>query len=217
MVTRLTGAVLEVEANLDGQQCTGIFHLSKDYNVVGDIVRQYLIGPTGELGARLIDVLEGDSDESVLGDSTRNRQGFVIDAGGGTRSYEITASLSETPFGEHGYLQMGDTGDETNLTATDATGADARTQADVFSRFVSEATTDSINSATLHIGHYHDGTYTLDGQPGLFGSPRAVHIPEGPRVTESAEDASAVEITITCNVVGSFDRALDIDEQVPYL
>ncbi|REA00183.1 hypothetical protein DEQ92_20225 [Haloferax sp. Atlit-6N] len=209
MPTRLTGAVLEVDANLGGQQRTGIFSLRKDFNLVSDLRREYLVGPVGELGARLIGVLEDETGEQALDGVGTNRKGFVIDAGAGTRSYEITVSLSETEFGDLGYLQMGDTGDETTLTAYDATGADGRDQDSVLGRYLEEATTDSANPAFLHIGHYHDGTYSSDGEAGLYGKPRPVHIPEGPRVVESDDEPSTVEVQITCHVVGSFAGPID--------
>ncbi|ELZ84395.1 hypothetical protein C453_12651 [Haloferax elongans ATCC BAA-1513] len=209
MTTRLTGCVLEIDANLGGQERTGVFELAKDYGCVSGIIREFIIGPTGEIGARLVGKLDEEFDTDALDGTGKNRRAFVVDAGGGTRSYEITCTLSETPFGDRGHLQMGTTGSQSELTKFDATGAGPKDQGDVFSKFATEATTDSLNPARLHIGHHHDGTYTVDSEPGLYEEPRRVYLPEGPRITESEDTPSTVEVQFTCVLAGSFERALD--------
>ncbi|ADQ69255.1 hypothetical protein C499_00865 [Halogeometricum borinquense DSM 11551] len=205
MVTRLNNCVLEIDARLDGAQRTGIFELAKNYNCTGDINKSFAVNPADEVLNRALNFPSDGSPDDI-------RQPYIIDAGGGKVPYKIRATLSETTHNGE-YLQMGNTGDETTLTALDATGAGPRTQADVLSRYIEQATTDSLNPATLHLGHYHDGTYTTDGEPGLFGEPRAVYIPNGPHVVEAADEASSVEISLTCVPVGSLEPAGALTEQ----
>ncbi|MDQ2053229.1 hypothetical protein [Halobellus sp. H-GB7] len=204
MTERLSGAVIQVEANLDGQSRTASLELRKDFERESESTHEFVVGPVGEIGARVLNL--------VTNSDSRLRQPYVIDAGGGRVAYDLRATLSETPH-NGSYLQMGDTGDPDHLTATDATGADARTQADVAQRWLSQSTIDSVNPATLHIGHYHDGTYTDSGEAGLFGSPLDVYV-ANTRVIMSSEESSTVDFNVTLVPVATLANALDAAAQL---
>jgi len=210
MTERLSGAVIVVTANLDGQQHTGAISLRKNFELERELTRDFVIGPTGEIGARVLDLgvdtLSGDTDGARL------RRPYTIDAGGGRVAYDIRATLSPTEYnGSH--LQIGDTGDPGQLTATDATGAPGRDQADVALRYLAQSTTDSVNPARLHVGHYHDGTYSEGGEAGLFGAPLKVYIPNARPIT-TADEPSSVELSVTAVPVGTLTDALDAAEQL---
>ncbi|MFA1612058.1 hypothetical protein [Halobellus rubicundus] len=203
MVERLSGAVLEITASIAGTDRTGIFELRKDFEPEPELTRRFVVGPVGEIGARLLNIPTNEGGK---------RRPYTIDAGGGKLAYTFRVSLSETPHNSS-YLQMGDTGDETQLTVGDATGQSARDQLDVFLEYATEATTDSVSPATLHIGHHHDGTYSESGDPGLYESPRTVYIPET-RVVGSSEEPSSVDLSVTCVLAGSLDEATDAAQQL---
>lgn len=208
MVTRLRGAVLEIDASLDGQSVTGVFELRKGFEEVGEGQRQFVFGPSGETAARTLGILDEDNVDG-------NRRSFAIDGGGGRSHHELTAELSETEYGDYGYLQMGDTGDETTLTARDATGAGPGTQSDMLYRYAEQATTDSLNPARLHIGHWHDGTYSSDGEAGLFGDPRSVFITEWRRMTEK-DRPSSKDVKLTCVLAGALFTSIAASELEGY-
>lgn len=209
MVTRLSGAVLEIDAF----GTTGKFRLYKHFEKTTDVQRAFIVGDRAQLIRSMLDRLSSAADNLDFDELEGGRRGFYLDGGTGKWDFQLNATVSETPVGGE-YLQMGDTGDETTLTKTDATGADARTQAEVFQRFAREARTDSENPARLHIGHYHDGTYSDDLEPGLFETSLPVVIPEGPRIVATSEDASEVDVTLTCVVALSVDSAMDGQKQL---
>lgn len=204
MVTRLSGAVLEIDAF----STTGVFRLKKHFEQTSDVERRFIVGDRAQLIRSMLDRLSDAVEDLDFGQLEGGRRGFYIDGGTGTWEIQLNASLSETPVdGEH--LQMGDSDDPSTLTKTDATGANPRTQAEVFQRFTREAKTDSRSPARLHIGHYHDGTYSEDGEPGLFENSLPVVIPQGPEVIEKSESSSSVDVSLTCVVALSVDDAGD--------
>jgi hypothetical protein len=203
MVTRLSGAVLEIDAF--GTE--GVFRLLKDFERTSEPQRRFVVGDRAQLIRSMLERLSNAAENLDFGEVEGGKRGFYIDSGSGAWEFQLNATLSETPVGD-GFLQMGDTGDPDELTKTDATGADPRTQADVFERFAVEARTDSESPARLHISNWHDGTYT-GGDPGLFESSLPVVIPEGPRVTATSEESSSVDISVTCVVAMSAENPLD--------
>ena len=209
MVTRLSGAVLEIDAF----GTTGEFVLRKDFEKTANVTRTFIVGDRAQLITSLLDRLSDATGDLDFGQLEGGRRGFYLDGGTGKWSFELQATLSETPVNGE-YLQMGDSGDETTLTKLDATGADARTQAEVLQRWVREARTDSENPARLHIGHYHDGTHAGDTEAGLFETPLPVVIPEGPQIVETSEESSSVDVSLTCVVALSVDGAMDGQKQL---
>jgi len=204
MVERLSGAVLEITAPIGGKDRTGIFILKKDYESEPELSKSFIIGPTGEVGASVLNLIDGDAGG--------NRRPYVIDAGGGQLAYSLRATLSPTKH-NGAYLQMGDTGDASSLTVGDATGASGRDQADMLLEYATASTTDSVSPATLHIGHHHDGTYSGSGDAGVFGSPRDVYIREA-RPVATAEEPSSVDFALTAVLTGTLTEAIDAAEQL---
>lgn len=205
MTERLSGAVLEITAPIDGTDRTGVFELRKDFEGEPELTKNFIIGPTGEVGARVLNLVSG-------GDAGGNRRPYVVDAGGGQLAYSLRATLSPTKHNGT-YLQMGDTGDAGNLTVGDATGASGRDQADMLLEYATASTTDSVSPATLHVGHHHDGTYSDSGEAGIFGSPRNVYIREA-RPVATAEEPSSVDFAITAILTGTLAETIDAAEQL---
>lgn len=200
MVERLSHAVLEIDA----LGTTGVFELKKDFEISGrDIERNYVVGARAQLLVNMLDQVESAADIELPGNSTK-RGGYYIDGGSGEWSMTLNASLSETPVdGEH--LQMGNTGDPSQLTTLDATGAHPLDQTEIFEHYLREGTADSVSSARLHLGQYHDGTHVDSGEPGVFGQPLQVTIPNAPGASYDVEESSSVDISVTCVVINSLN------------
>jgi hypothetical protein len=208
MPSRLPGAVLEIDAP-DLSASTGVFRFLKNVEITPDGVRNFLVGGRGQLTQEAVEILEDQFNTDIpYIDTTNRRAGYYIDGGEGNWPIEVTARLSESPVnGEH--LQMGDSPDETVLTETSATGASGRSQADILHYWVTQSKLDSANPARLHYGHWNDGTYTDDGQAGVFGDPVPVTVTEGPRVTATAEESSSVDVTLTMQAVTPTEIGID--------
>lgn len=178
---------LSADVDNDGTQEDGVFVLEDDITIQPQVRTGFLIGGRGSEANSII--------QDNAGGGTSSRAGLYLDLGGGQHVIEIEFSKWEGAP-----QQWGNTGDDTELTQGDATGADPITQMGVLMRYLTVGTYDSVQPATLEYGEYSDS--------GLY-SPLDVVI-EGPQVRRSAEDGSWIDGTLTCiETVDVNEQALD--------
>lgn len=151
----------------------------------------YLIAGRGNLVNTIIQEFT-DSGESP-------RKGFYFDAGNGEYIHEIDFQGWEGAQYEGQALQWGDTGDDSNITATDATGADPITQIQILLYVIRNVQIDSRNPATLEFGQHSDGG-VLDPLDVVFEEPGAVHQGSTP---------STFDGSLTCIEAASLEEAWD--------
>lgn len=188
MVTLLKKAILEVEADVDGDgsEETGEFHMTDDVEIVPGQRTGFLLDNRGSTVNSVL--------ANTAGAGESNREGIYLDLGGGVRSVEVTFK-SWTGSNE----QWGDTGDSSTLTQADATGAQALTQLEVLMQYLATAEIDSRGAATLSYGQHHaDGLY----------DPLDVVV-ESPTGTRSSEESSTFTGTLTFLSVQELDETLD--------
>ena len=190
-------ARLTVDGSPGGQSATGIFEFAGNLEIVPGLRTGFLIGGRGSTFNAVV--------AETLRDQDSNRQGVYLDLGGGTRSVAINflgwkgAQVDLDGDGSTEPLQWGDTGNDSQVTVTDATGADPITQMDVLMEYLVTAEIDSRSPATLEYGEHHDG--------GLY-DPLNVVI-EGPQLTRAAEDGSWFTGQMTFLEAVDADQILD--------
>jgi hypothetical protein len=170
----LKHAELQVSADADGdgQLEDAVFEMH-DIEVTHSVRTGFLVGGRGSTVNNAIANL------TSAGES--NSKQFFL-KGSGVRTVELSFRNWKGATG-----QWGNTGDSSKLTQTDATGADAISQLDVFFRYLTTGSIDSNNPATLSYGEYSD--------TGLY-SPLEVVI-ESPNLTRSAEDGNWIDGSLT--------------------
>jgi len=187
-MTTLDKAVLYLSADIDGdgEREDAEFHMRGDLVVKPSIRTGFLVGGRGSTVNSVV--------SNTTGGEQSGREGYRLDLGGGARIVEI-----EFTGWEGSDDQWGNTGDGTEVTVGDATGASAVTQMEVLMEYLNVGEYDSRNPATLEYGEHHpDGIYS------------AIDVVlEGPQTRKTAEDGEWFQGTLTCISVQSLEDAVD--------
>lgn len=190
-----TEAELTVRADVDGdgQPEAGTFVMADDINIRPGLRTGFLLENRGSAVNSVISSFV-ESQTEATGEPLSKRKGIYLDLGGGVRSVEI-----EFTGWTGSNLQWGNTGDDSELTVGDATGAKAFTQLEVLFHYLEIAEIDSRRPATLAYGQHHsDGLY----------EPMDVVL-ESPQGLRSSDDSSTFSGTLTMLSVQSLEKAID--------
>lgn len=183
-ISKATLTLPPADVDGDGTPEQGVFEFIGDLTVTLSQTRNYVIETAGT--ASQVSAVIGeyfDNSPNVEAGDTK-RATFAVDAGGGAHQVEIDA---------RGYTgspgQWGNTGDGSQVTAADATGAAADRQAFVLDRYLSVATVGSLSPATLEVGEYStDGVY----------GPLDVLVDQSSVVYNSEQSTSTIDISLVC-------------------
>lgn len=142
------GARLEFSCDLDqdGTVEDLVFDMRGQLQIDIGLINSPLIDQWFNQANAAIEEWFGDTDAAG-----GKNQGFTLDFGGGEHYCEVSFRGWEGSGS-----QWGATGDDSEVTADDATGADPRTQLVMLDRAFQLATIDSDNPATLHVFDYSD-------------------------------------------------------------
>jgi len=194
-ISKATLTLPPADLDGDGSPEQATFEFIGDLTITISQSKNYVIetaGTASQVSAAIGEYF--DTGGSVgLGDTKRKT--FAVDAGGGAHQVEIDAvAWSGSPG------QWGATGDDSQVTAVDATGAPADRQLFVLDRALSVATVDSRTPATLEVGEYsQDGLYApLDV---LVEQPSGVFNPE--------QSTSTIDESLVC--VETLDLGTAVD------
>jgi len=201
MPERLPGAVVELPA--PGTSDAAAFRLPPaDFEHVESLTKNWLVGGRGQTANQVLGELE-----EVTGTPLEqgDRRGFYVDVGMGTYEFILTSKVGPEDA-------VWGTDDAAGLSKTSATGQHPADKRDVLQHVVAEGRTGSKTPGTLHIGHYHDGTYTESGTAGLYESPRDIVVHET-NWDDSPEEGSTLELTITCELVAKLSVPIDAVQQ----
>lgn len=184
-------------ADIDGDGNTeqGVFEFIGDLTITLTQTRNYVIetaGTSSQVSAIVGEFFDG-SGSVDLGDTKRKT--FAVDAGGGAHTVEIDCRAWEGSDG-----QWGATGDDSQVTAVDATGAPADRQLFVLDRALSVATVDSRTPATLSVGEY--------SQDGVYG-PLDVLIEQPSGVYNTGRSVSDIDVSLVCVETINLGNAVD--------
>lgn len=193
-------AELELSADVDGDKTdeTAIFTIAGNLDLSQAIRTGYLVG--GQQ-SQVNSIIANWADPGQS-----KRQQFFVDLGAGARTWEVNWTSWEGAQDEDGNpLQWGNTGDPSQVTPGDATGASAVVQMEVFFQYLSVGTFSSDNLPVLRYGeHTPDGMY----------EPVEV-VPESPTIRKQADDGSWVDGSMTLVSAASLKQAIDGTKQTP--
>ena len=203
-MTALNKIVLEISADVDedGSEEDGVFMMQSNASWSEQVEIGYILGGAGSQVNAVFQNLTGGSEL---------RKGVFVDIGGGSHIMEIQFTGWTGAVDEDGNnLQWGNTGNDSTLTVSDATGAEPLEQIAVLNRYLLKSLHGSFKPATLYAGEYADGTY---GDNGIF-DPMKVAI-QSPRQTHQAGDYSTYDGSMTCvetiDLSGSLDGLSQLD------
>lgn len=159
----LQQAELRIRADVDGDGSdeSGLFVFKGNTTVNPQIRTNFTVGGRGSQANNVIDegtdFVQNTAEDFGIGDGASNskppsRAGFYLDLGGGKHLIEI-----EFDSWEGSSLQWGNTGDTSQVTQADATGADPLTQMSVLMRYLNLGRSDSRTPASLSYGEYAQG------------------------------------------------------------
>jgi hypothetical protein len=161
----------------------GVFELRHDLEIESQLEKSYLVGSFGTAIQEAFRSVPGDPADQAFGETVpERRQGYSVDAGGGTwgGSLTFTTGLEGATWGDG----SGGTG-EANVTTTDASGEGVHplTRLQVLQYWLANTLSDSSGQVRLHIGHYSNGTYQdyrdgerVDVPAGVYGYPIPINI-----------------------------------------
>lgn len=182
---------LHADVDDDGSLEHGIFRMVGDLQLNPFIRTGFLIGGRGS-------TINSITQEQLGKES--NRKGIYLDLGGGVHGYDIDFRGWEGAIDADGNaVQWGNTGDDTEVTIGDATGADPLTQMDVLFHYLLVGEYDSRGGATFEAGEFSES--------GLY-DPLDVTI-EAPQVIRSAEDGSWFDGSLTVLSLTRIDQPID--------
>ena len=189
MVGLRNKAVLEIDLqDGSGDTRTGEFHIREDLNASGEVTKQFLISNPGQYIREAADVLPQD----ITDEEAESRRGYTIDSGGGTYAERIDAKAGDrdAQWGDG----SSDPDDPADITKYDATGCDTQAQKQIFQWYISQAKTDSLGKARLHIGEWTDGSHS---DAGVFGKPLVIAIREA-NISRDPDDPGTLELSLEC-------------------
>jgi len=161
----------------------GVFELHHDLEVESQLEKSYLVGNFGTAIQEAARYVPAKDKIPVLEDTVpERRQGYNVDAGGGTwgGSLTFTTGFEGATWGDG----SGGTG-EANVTTTDASGDGVHplTRLHILQYWLANTLSDSRGQARLHIGEWTDGSFDdyRDGQfvnvdPGVYKTPIPIAI-----------------------------------------
>lgn len=194
-ISKATLTLPPVDLDGGGEEVQPVFEFIGDLTVTISQAKNYVIktaGTTSQISAVIGEYFDNGTSVS-LGDSKRKT--FAVDAGGGSRQVEIDAVAWEGSDG-----QWGATGDDSQVTAVDATGAPADRQLFVLDRALSVATVGSLNPATLEVGEYsEDGLY----------APLDVLVEQPSVVYNTEQSTSSIDVSLVCVETLDLGNAVD--------
>ena len=160
-----------------------VFELHRDLEVESQLEKSYLVGNFGTMiqeAARYVPAK--DKIPAIENTVPERRQGYSVDAGGGTwgGTLTFTTGFEGATWGDG----SGGTG-PSNVTKTDASGegVDPLTRLQVLQYWLANTLSDSRGQARLHVGQWTDGKFDdyRDGQfvnadPGVYKTPIPIAI-----------------------------------------
>lgn len=197
------------EANIDGNgPTTAKFHFAGDLRVTMRIERNYLLKTDGaelqfaSILLEAFDELSGSTGINVPnpGDSKHKTLAWNYGAGSAVVEIDFKGWTGSTE-------RWGDTGDDSQLTAGDATGEDAFTQLQVLYRWLSMTEVDSLTPATIEFGEYSSG--------GLYG-PMSVLVEQPTFDFDTNEGASTFDGNLVFVETYPIDTPIDQVFTNPY-
>lgn len=196
-------AFLQVESDAIG---LATFEFSDGFEPTEGLTKSFVMGSRGQYIREIAnqDLLGGLTGDADAGD---RRTGYWIDGGAGDWEVQFAfeTGLEAVRWGD------GSGGEgPTNITRTDASGADvkAMTRQQVLSHVLAETRTDSLNPGRLHWGEWTDGD--IDGESvdaGVYNQPMPVAVRET-SVDNPTDDTSAISGTITVSHVAPFPEEI---------
>lgn len=213
-MTALQRAVLELDADVDPNTSgddTGIFEMVGNLEITESTTVNHTLasGQGAALNAVLADNINRLGD--VLGDSVDidNRAGFYLDLGDGEHNFSINFNGWEGATDSGGNaVQWGNTGDPSEVTHGDATGADPLTQMHVLQQYLLKGTYDSRRaSARLKVGEYSPN--------GMYDDYLHVTITEA-RMVRVADDPVAFDGSIKLSQVKKWNDLYDAIARVEW-
>ena len=185
----------ETDLDGDGSGEVATFEFIGDLRVTVSQTRNYVIETSGT-ASQVSAVIGEYFDTSANVDlSDSKRKTFAVDAGGGAHQVEIDARAWRGSDG-----QWGATGDDSGVTAADATGAPADRQLFVLDRALSVATVDSRTPAQLEVGEY--------ATDGLYG-PLDVLVEQPSLVYNTEQSTSSIDVSLVCTETIDLGNAID--------
>lgn len=161
----------------------GVFELHHDLEIESQLEKSYLVGNFGTAIQEAFRSVPGDPADQAFGETVpERRQGYSVDAGGGTwgGSLTFTTGFEGATWGD----ESGGTG-EANVTKTDASGEGVHplTRLQVLQYWLANTLSDSSGQVRLHIGQYTNGVYDdhrdgsyVDVPAGVYGYPIPINI-----------------------------------------
>jgi hypothetical protein len=194
-ISKATLTLPPADLDGDGSPEQATFEFIGDLTITLKQTRNYVIetaGTTSQVSAIVGEFFDGGGSVD-LGDSKRKT--FAVDAGGGAHTVEIDCRAWEGSSG-----QWGATGDDSQVTAADATGAPADRQLFVLDRALSVATIDSRTPAQLEVGEY--------SQAGVY-DPLNVLVEQPTGVFNSGRSVSDIDVSLVCVETLDLGNAVD--------
>lgn len=202
-MTSLNKAVLYIDADVDGDGTpeTGEFHLVGNLEIAESMRTGYLVSGRGSTVNAVT--------SSLLADGEAKRKGFYLDLGGGQHAFEIQftgwrGATYEDADGNRVNAQWGNTGDTSEVTVGDATGAEPLTQVQILMNYLRKGEIDSRNPATLQVGQYNPDGVLEDAVDVVV---------EGPRASHAARDHSTFDGTMTLIEAESLQNNVDAKQR----
>lgn len=174
-------AYLVISSNSIGE-ADGVFELHHDLEIESQLEKSYLVGNFGTAIQEATRAVGGE--ELLTGESyAERRQGYSVDAGGGTwgGSLTFTTGFEGATWGDG----TDDPEQENGVTMTDASGEGVHplTRLHILQFWLANTLTDSRAQARLHIGQWTDGSFDdyrdgsyVDVDAGVYGHPIPVAI-----------------------------------------
>ena len=168
---------------------TGQFTLAGNLEITPSFRTGYIIGGAGSAINSVIQQFVGDGEAS-------KGQGFFVDLGGGAHVIECSFwSWKGAKDADGNDLQWGNTGDASQKTYGDTTGAKALSQINCLEQYLRSIKIDSQSPATLEYGEF---------SPSGMYDPLDVVL-EGPTFNKAAEDGEWMTGTLTMIEAAAID------------
>jgi len=194
-ISKATLTLPPVDLDGSGEEVEPVFEFIGDLRVTITQTKNYVVETAGT--ASQVSAVVGEYFDNAgpigLGDSKRKT--FAVDSGGGAHKVELDATAWSGSDG-----QWGATGDDSEVTAVDATSASPDRQLFVLDRALSVAQIGSLNPATLEVGEYStDGVY----------APLDVLVEQPSVVYNTEQSTSTADVSLVC--VETLDLGTAID------
>lgn len=195
-MAELRPPVIEVDANIEGQQVTGRFEFPSppddEATLQGEGRTGYLVQGAGDQLYSILTDAQGNAGEA-------NRKGFAQDFGGGEFTLTFSTMLHEGGVLPDGSSYQWGSSASNGLSETSATGQSGYEQAQLFLNYWRYSSIDSQTPARLTFGEWHpDGVF--DPLDVVF---------EQPSIDLAVGDAGFARVTVTCIETATLDAVVD--------